>query len=616
MSEKECLPHETIQNEEEQGNKSPAVYAVDVGSSTQRFSPVRATKNKRYDDDDFWDLGEVRRKVYQKPAFADTPVVNVPVEQDVPANPHDVKREPIPTPPPAPAFSVPTRNRAADNTVSPSKKASANQVQTSRYTSNAARDVQNRQNEALRNMKASAVYDTNGLLIRHVEIKPWTSGIPFYQRFTTEAALFHQRKGVPCEAVSFVAYVPQYSKMNERQQNYYLYVRDSIREGRHPKADLPYILLYIYEIINLPHLIPPAEGVERLADIWLNYRDRLPTLDIFLCEWMADYCLIHQCPLPPSLHPILPQIVQKAQFKEFFLNDFGVGDMSTLADTLMEFSSDYDYRRSRYYKGNEAAYDKQIPEAVTEALTRACMEKRGIFALEKKYRLTRDAYCGAVTPAEIKKRIDVEFCSFTRPFETRRIITDLVKYAENRLRLTLKIKAKLGVGELSEADRAVIDRFFAPMMPVTVPTKAAVRAAEEQAYLRLYEADTAGFDFAAATEIERSSWDNTGILTDAELSEGEAERSHPVVTAIDESPPPSEKIAPPPADTTEKEALRAALDGCFRSYCKERGLFAGDVVSKINEIFLDRIGDIVLTDEDGDVQLIEDYREDVTQWLN
>ena len=68
--------------------------------------------------------------------------------------------------------------------------------------------------------------------------------------------------------------------------------------------------------------------------------------------------------------------------------------------------------------------------------------------------------------------------------------------------------------------------------------------------------------------------------------------------------------------TAEKECLRAALNGSFRRFCHDHGYFADDMASKINELFLDIIGDIVLAEENGDYQLIEDYREDVTEWLN
>jgi hypothetical protein len=71
--------------------------------------------------------------------------------------------------------------------------------------------------------------------------------------------------------------------MNDKQQNFYLYVRDSIRNGDFMNAELSYILLYVFEIINLPHRIPPETGVRLLSDIWLNYRNRHPRLDVFLC---------------------------------------------------------------------------------------------------------------------------------------------------------------------------------------------------------------------------------------------------------------------------------------------------------------------------------------------
>ena len=58
------------------------------------------------------------------------------------------------------------------------------------------------------------------------------------------------------------------------------------------------------------------------------------------------------------------------------------------------------------------------------------------------------------------------------------------------------------------------------------------------------------------------------------------------------------------------------MEGNFRRTCREHGFFAEDMAARINEIFLDIIGDIVLSDENGDFTLIEDYREDVTEWLN
>ena len=158
-----------------------------------------------------------------------------------------------------------------------------------------------------------------------------------------------------------------------------------------------------------------------------------------------------------------------------------------------------------------------------------------------------------------------------------------------------------------------------------MPEKRGRSAAAEEDYLKLYEAETTGFDFEAASQIEQMSWDNTNKLTAAEVDSAEDE---PAAIKIlrDESasteeqppeiPPESHTSESDTAPTAEKECLRAALDGSFRRFCHDHGYFADDMASKINELFLDIIGDIVLAEENGDYQLIEDYREDVTEWLN
>ena len=60
-----------------------------------------------------------------------------------------------------------------------------------------------------------------------------------------------------------------------------------------------------------------------------------------------------------------------------------------------------------------------------------------------------------------------------------------------------------------------------------------------------------------------------------------------------------------------KEAVGAALDGNFRAWSKEHGFYEGELADRINNIFLEVIGDIILEN----FELIEDYREDVEEWM-
>ena len=331
-----------------------------------------------------------------------------------------------------------------------------------------------------------------------------------------------------------------------------------------------------------------------------------------------------------------------------------------LAGVLLETYSDYDYKKSRYYTGgNREEYDRMIQGALTAVLENAYAENRGMFVLDRTYRLTRDSFCGAIIQTEGKRRIDVSFNSCIRSPDTRRFVTGVVKYAENKLRFRLKIKSKLGVSEISTQDKELVDAFFGPD---DVPVKKKT-APEEEAYLKLYEAETTGFDFSAAHEIEAASWVNTSRLTGEEvepvpvsaaaplpylpdveedLPEGavtadpgipEDAETEPVenpAESVQETPQvnddkhenkekedPFAEVTEMPAGerhSLEKEAVAALLGGQYTAFCRDHGLFPGRMAEQINEIFLELVGDILVEADGNRYQLIEDYREDAESW--
>ena len=69
-------------------------------------------------------------------------------------------------------------------------------------------------------------------------------------------------------------------------------------------------------------------------------------------------------------------------------------------------------------------------------------------------------------------------------------------------------------------------------------------------------------------------------------------------------------------DRLLRDALRAAMNGGFRGYCRANGLYEGDAADRINGIFLEQIGDVVLeADADGGFRFVEEYRADAEEWL-
>ncbi|MBQ4354905.1 MAG: TerB N-terminal domain-containing protein [Clostridia bacterium] len=653
--------------------------------------------------DDFWDLGKPKPRVYQQPKFSEASLgvteisgtdTAAEISVSVPGSSADHTSRTAQSEKILPREAYTFRNqprevRSADRTA-PVGSSSGHVVQTpdgprsittSSYKSHAHRHRPSAAPAVKSAKKASEVvctYAPGGMLLRQIIVRTWESETEFYGRFAADAHRSHAaapKLPADCEAeaVPYFSYVPQYAHMNLAQVEYYRWVRENIRMGRYPVCDLPYIQLYIFEIINLPDVIPPEEGVRLLCAVWLHYRKLYPRLDGYLCEWFADYCMIGGQPIPDALLPILPEIVPKAQFKEFWLNSLSAQGSDALGRTVLEVSSDYDYRGSRYYKDNAEAYETHIPAAVTLVLTRQLGENRGIFAMDRIYRMTRDSYCGAIVSSGIKRRLDIEFLSFTRRADTRQQVTALAKYAENRLRVMLGIKAKLGVDHTAPEDSAVIDAYFEPMMPAKVRKSKEDRYMPDD-YLKNYESEDSGFDFSAAQAIEAQSWVNTSRLTgddslteehripadepdDAPAVEGEIssadfpDRTETILPAphgFDDAPEktedsdeieafdavpgfapqntpitvPQKNAAVSAADTDSaadsllRQALEAALHGEYRSFCRKNSLYEGEVADRINSIFLEELGDVVLENSGAGFTLIEDYREDVEHWLS
>jgi len=632
----------------------PAVeMEVDSLSVVDRVSRTSETPEKQETADSFWDLGKPKPKVYARPDFAGH---SLSVTDVAGADPEPEKQPP--------------RTASAEKII-PREEFEAKHGSTGRvvntvngYRSVPTSDYRRRtppkkhtpipqkRTESGNKPADSLVrsYHPEGFLIDRIDVRCWESEVEFYGRFAADARTSHDAVPVnspdtPITPEPFFSYVPQYAHMTAKQVESYRWIRENIRHGRTPACDMPYILLYIYEIINLPDVIPPADGAKLLTRIWLGYRQTISRLDSLLCEWFSDYCMIHAQPVPADILPILREIVPKAQFKEFYLN-LSEDALSEIGQILIEVSSDYDFRMSRYYEPNRDLYEKHIPAAVSSALKAQFLTRRGIFLFDRTYKMTRDSFCGAIVSSGIKRRIDLEFRSFTRRADSRELVTALVKYAENRLRQVVGVKAKLGVDRITPEDTAVIDAYFAPMIPEKKQKRPAEDAYMPVDYMKNYESEDSGFDFSTAAAIERESWVNTSRLTGDEFHEsapvpeydpdepvsalGEISADLPLPPSDEENnsimdipEPPQTDAAPEDTQTEDNESadeqiragLRAALAGRFRAWCRENSLYEGEAADRINTVFLDEIGDVVLEDSGSGFTLIEDYREDVEQWL-
>ena len=446
-------------------------------------------------------------------------------------------------------------------------------------------------------------------LIYRVCVHPWPQKYNFYQRFCYDAERFFAVRGQECPRADYFSYIPQYAQLNTDQMRWYLWFRERVRHGEYPDdVDFPYILLLIYEIINLPHKLPPEKGAKQLAGIWLAYRIRHPELDKYLSEWMCDYCLVHEIPLPQSLQEILPAIIRRASFKEFYIASLpSQGEEIALSPkSLIAAASDYSYTSSRYYADNKEAFDTFIPKAVAYAANAAGISPTP--STMRRAKTERDAFCGSLCAQTVKRRIVVEYYSFARSYEMRSHITAAVKTAENLLRRSLKIKSRLAV---ANADTEIVRRVQAYAASALTLERTPKKIAEDTSYERYYDAPTTGIDFALSHKIEEESWENTARLTE------EMEEIAPALEVLPASTPAGE-TAEEDISPAMRDLLTALLQGeSLTEWCGRQSTRQDpqNLADALNEMAADRIGDIILQSDGDSWTLIEDYREDIASWI-
>ncbi len=462
-------------------------------------------------------------------------------------------------------------------------------------------------------------YEPKDSMLRAVRVYAWPERYGFYEDFLRDAHRYFPERGVKTPPLPFFAYTPQYSHLTRAQLAYYLYFRTQIREeGQYPPADFSYVMLLIYEILNLPDLIPPARGAELLGGIWYYYRETYRQLDKYLGEWLCDYCLIHRV-APPQVvvREIVPQLGERVALREFY-TDFEE-NLSGSATAFL--ASPYQYRNSRYYKENSDLFDRHITGALDEAFAR--MKEDGTSPLTDfslmRGKITRDAYCGAVCAMSNKRKLEIEYLSFSRSPEFRETVGLMVKYAENRVRAHLHIKSRLGARGAGHW-RTYIDDYFAKHLPAPTAS-ASSRASREPvdtSYERFYDAPPSTLKITSAAAIEADSWGTTELLN-AAFDEEQTVEIEPIVPKKTPEPPAPPAPAPAEDDLFEgrmtpfyREALRAAAEGRFPAYCREASRLADAVLDEINEIAAETMGDIVL---DADHTILEDYKEEVLSWI-
>ena len=471
------------------------------------------------------------------------------------------------------------------------------------------------------------VYYPENTLIKSITVRKYNEKYDFYDSFRKAALLYFDCPGEKCDFAQFYSYMPQYSQLNKAQKSYYFYWRQEMRNGRFIKTDYSYLYLYVYEIINLPDVIEPEKGVKLLCRLWREYRKALPRIDMYFSIWVRDYCLVNELPCPISeIQDFIFDVIRASDFKEYYFTNIGQSGRDGVW-SLIAYLSDYDWHRGFYsVVGKEGTDDyakkAEIYKTLLEGSMRVilpsvwndCMREKEAGKLTK---ISRAAFPNTLCTHTVKSRLEIEYYPLADASALRRDITAAVRYTENKLRALFGAKSRLSVKYIPNEYKELIDCYFEELISKSEARKRQQNAPE---YEKLYDAPREKLSFEGADEIERLSWDTTMRLCDTDEYQEEANE-------VAYTPEKQEKIVAEEKtaekidnNTSETYGLSESDIAYVRELCESSSRRGHSIdedatVERINEAFSDGFGDVIIEDTGDGFAVIEDYKEEVVEWL-
>ncbi|MHB1152479.1 MAG: TerB N-terminal domain-containing protein [Eubacteriales bacterium] len=449
--------------------------------------------------------------------------------------------------------------------------------------------------------------------------------------------------------VSFMCYWPSYELMSQNQLDWYFCVRTKFRRYEYPKADLSYIFLYIYELINGIGIENAEDGLVRMIQIWNGYKNLHKKLSSYLPEWIIDYMDVYKCQ-SENIFNLLNDFELTPYISENYIITRTIHTDGILPIEIIAKLSDY-----AFYKSNFIAKKAQIPDGTEQESDEPDNEKlflNGLpLVIKKTDQFMKSEGKGifdTYTPEVIQSKGKIPFRSAvfeknlrTNPITSdymgfqplRSFITLIIKHYENALRSLCNYRGKLKADMLPEGILKVIKNSAAEdfaqnrrkEVVLSVNKETLIRLIHESEMIKkmllepVYEAeaeisepcapDAAVEDTAYITD--HSDHSDTGITEEKEYTVAENDGNEPENDALN--------LISSLTDI-QREILNFLIKNGGR--CDEKSLsgqfkniFITTEADAINEKSLEVFNDLFIAYEDGYWYIIEDYLDEIKEYL-
>lgn len=241
----------------------------------------------------------------------------------------------------------------------------------------------------------------------------------------------------------------------------------------------------------------------------------------------------------------------------------------------------------------------------------------------------RVAYAGVLCTYQCRKKLLVDYYCLSQAHALKMMITTAAKYAENKLRSYFGVRSRLGIKDIDERVKTVIDAYFERELPTRKRPQPKPMRPD---YERLYDAPRAPLSAEMAERIERASWQTTERLIEAfedDATPNDTNELPVVPTSAEQSTlsMPFATTLPPDsgADTSDDVEMRTALgeymdflhlvdvgDAAGQyEFAKARGQMLDSVFDKINDISANIFGDVILIEDGDGISIVDEYREEL-----
>lgn len=429
-------------------------------------------------------------------------------------------------------------------------------------------------------------------------------GLSRRELFLKQATLLADYKDKYKYICSPCRFYPTYQSLTDKELRAYFSWRTRIRNDEFEDTPLTFILLYLYELINLVGVPNAAEGYERLLIILRTYGTEDNNLKTFIKHWLRDFSIYYN--LPPELLAEEDQVIFDQCFAT--LENVDAVPQDKVIEAIKQLVPNA-LERSKFYSSHFEVMDtviynvlKRFKDHYGKNCKRSMMEQFfGSARTDHYYMFSQAMFCDPLKRDNYEYAVDDKWIYRCRNGVWSVSYQDITRRGLRKLRDLLKT-----------IDMSMREEFqFGSPLKAGVSVKWQLEVIREEARaIRAGQAQKAPpkieIDFSKLGRIR-----NEAAITQEKLVEPELEEMEDA-PAIEQGIDSGLRQREGQLTQVEKRLLQDLLAGEDLSWVREEGYLLSVLVDAINDKLYEIFGDSVMSDEP---RLLDEYVPDLKEMI-